>query len=665
MRLFKVWKRFRSNRAIGVRTLKRMQRCTPSILQRVERQRLHFACIGNWLWVGSQSSLCMLILWHAMSFSVLVVEKMLCSIDSLQWSVILGVWLCRRCNIHFKSCQVLSTVCYLIVCWKTSYLYGVAVWLGFQYPFFPSAQVSGGISQVDTRTQPFRNAGASCYINATLQALFGLPSVCELCDDIVNKLSKTHKASLLRADHREMDPANMVYVRQDGPLDGDVLLAITKHACDCAQSSLYPELFLQPGFWQAGVHADAHEHALLKLLDSDVSQARQFQAVLRGEYTWSLKCPHCLVSSCISQEDDRFFTALDIPTHNGQDCMRDVQSCMNHYLKEECVDAHYCWDGCHHCRQSSGRPFKCVTIDVAPPVLCLKLNYFDAHYNILSHFVHPSEEISVHDTSYTVRSVVYHQGNQNAGHYWAIVQHCCENQNSWWLYDDCVRKRVDGPAWKSSNSLPGRVYMVFYAHASSAAQDVDMSGASSSMMANTCETTRSANVYSASASIDVGDVIANRMGDETGQIKRSACVSSSNTDLAVENPVLGVPFLFEDAHVWDETASWEQQAQQNSCATGTSLGDEFLPTPIGEASVLGPHPPSIAEEISKIGEAKNSAGNDILQMLGMVPDESSDKGASEDKSVESLSDNASDDADSDAEDVFHIQDFVVFCNNCF
>eukprot|EP00973_Karenia_brevis_P064937 9018090-Karenia_brevis.AAC.1 len=78
-----------------------------------------------------------------------------------------------------------------------------------------------------------------------------------------------------------------------------------------------------------------------------------------------LKCPHCSHSWAIGLGDDRFFSALDIPTHDGKSCMRTVRSCMEHYLKEEPVDDSYRWAGCQNCGASSGRPLKYLRVTVA------------------------------------------------------------------------------------------------------------------------------------------------------------------------------------------------------------------------------------------------------------------------------------------------------------
>eukprot|EP00973_Karenia_brevis_P057590 8010326-Karenia_brevis.AAC.1 len=46
------------------------------------------------------------------------------------------------------------------------------------------------------------------------------------------------------------------------------------------------------------------------------------------------------------------FMALDIPTHDGRNCMRTVRSCVDHSLKEEPVHEFYRWAGCQNCGHS-------------------------------------------------------------------------------------------------------------------------------------------------------------------------------------------------------------------------------------------------------------------------------------------------------------------------
>ena len=82
----------------------------------------------------------------------------------------------------------------------------------------------------DTRTRRFKNAGNSCYINATLQALFAVPPVQRLYEraDLKHHLSGGCK-------------------RDDGQIDGDVSIAITYREARSASKKLvpmYPQIFL-------------------------------------------------------------------------------------------------------------------------------------------------------------------------------------------------------------------------------------------------------------------------------------------------------------------------------------------------------------------------------------------------------------------------------------
>ena len=127
---------------------------------------------------------------------------------SLQMCVIYGCWFCRRKGMHFRNewvCHFVSSLCYLAVCWQSPSLYKVAIFFGVMFPIFPPGTE-------DTRTQPFRNAGASCYINATLQAFFGLSEIRGLCADILRSMSDARRNALLRADHRCVDDAVLPHV---------------------------------------------------------------------------------------------------------------------------------------------------------------------------------------------------------------------------------------------------------------------------------------------------------------------------------------------------------------------------------------------------------------------------------------------------------------------
>ena len=82
----------------------------------------------------------------------------------------------------------------------------------------------------DTRTRRFTNAGNSCYINATLQALFAVPPVQRLYGEagLNRHLSGGCK-------------------RDDGQIDGDLSIAITYREARSAlkkSEPMFPQIFL-------------------------------------------------------------------------------------------------------------------------------------------------------------------------------------------------------------------------------------------------------------------------------------------------------------------------------------------------------------------------------------------------------------------------------------
>ena len=235
------------------------------------------------------------------------------------------------------------------------------------------------------------------------------------------------------------------------------------HAAETAKSSLLPEIFLRRCFWRAGVHQDAHEWCFLRLLDSQVSEAKQLKRLFAGRMPSFLKCPQCANSACISQEDDTIFTCLDIPTHNGERNLDTTDSGLQHFFHEEPVAEDFVWGGCSQCGARAERPLKFFKMTSKPLSLCLKLNYFDRKGNELTHHVALSELVVLDGTPYRLRSVVYHRGNQHFGHYWASVRHAVAGEESWWLYNDSIRKRMESPDCSDTHTVSeGRTYMLFY-----------------------------------------------------------------------------------------------------------------------------------------------------------------------------------------------------------
>ena len=94
----------------------------------------------------------------------------------------------------------------------------------------------------DTRTRRFTNAGNSCYINATLQALFAVPPV-----------QRLHE----KADLSRLLPGGDI--RDDGRIDGDICTATVYREARSATRKLqpmYPQDFLDRFYY--GMQADAN-----------------------------------------------------------------------------------------------------------------------------------------------------------------------------------------------------------------------------------------------------------------------------------------------------------------------------------------------------------------------------------------------------------------------
>ena len=55
-RMLQMWKHVSTKRVVGIKTLKRMQRCAPAVLRRQQRQQLHYAQFEESTIGGIQSS---------------------------------------------------------------------------------------------------------------------------------------------------------------------------------------------------------------------------------------------------------------------------------------------------------------------------------------------------------------------------------------------------------------------------------------------------------------------------------------------------------------------------------------------------------------------------------------------------------------------------------
>jgi len=318
----------------------------------------------------------------------------------------------------------------------------------------------------DTRPRPFRNEGASCYVNAILQAVYGIAAVREQCRDRFHGFHEDEKKMVERIDRRQKKSLDLPSASREGKLDGDVLLAATWHSSSVAASASYacPHLFLRTCFWQAGQHQDSHEFFFGKILDSEVCAAPQTSRLFRGVCPSTLVCPECSSRTIVSRTQDGHFTSLEIPIHNGDIELLTVQECVDDYFKSETVDKDYEWQGCLQCRARAGRPRKKLTMTVFPEILSLKLNRWSAGGCHLRHKVEASREILVETVEYILQSVVVHRGSANFGHYWAVVRHEVREDMKWYVYNDTIRKEASERDLKQPHDMcgEGQIYILLY-----------------------------------------------------------------------------------------------------------------------------------------------------------------------------------------------------------
>lgn len=332
----------------------------------------------------------------------------------------------------------------------------ILVALAFVKPIFPPA--SG-----DTRPLPFKNAGASCYISATLQALFGIEEVRADCRDLSEHCSHQLQQRLRSMDHKRQETLDLPdMMLEDGRLDGDQLLALTWLACTRLMSAslhfIFPHLFLRSCFYDGG-HADPHEF-LKGVLDGASCGAPRISVAFRGIQTTCIQCPSCSVEKIVGSLDH--FTSLEVDVHDGDAALLTLPSCLEAHFKGRPVDSSYQWRGCLACGERSGRPTTKLQLTYKPPVLCIMLKRWVEQAAYRTHNVHLPDELMLDGVTYSFSGVVVYQGDRRGkfGHYWAVVPHGVGTARKFYTYNDNRRWEASEEAWQ--NPRNGHVYLVMY-----------------------------------------------------------------------------------------------------------------------------------------------------------------------------------------------------------
>ena len=284
------------------------------------------------------------------------------------------------------------------------------------------------------RPRAFRNLGSSCYMNATLHALFGSASVRRvlrgLWDGTPDSLRMALRDIVVGADGSEaMRPRETDFSR----CSDDVRLAVIFHTClePPRAQPLIPCLLTDR--YYRGEQEDAQEFLQTAFLQNEAGDVAR---LFRGDQQYWMQCRACGHQTV--QGPTTPFTVLQLPVTSTDgfqhfDC---VQQAMDYHLSPEVMDAAYRFE-CEDCG-SAVPPARVMRVEQHPQVLALHLRRWnpvqlDAPY---SHVVVPDAHITVSGTSYALAGFACHLGNSNrCGHYTAVMRYP-DAASQWWFYDD-------------------------------------------------------------------------------------------------------------------------------------------------------------------------------------------------------------------------------------
>jgi ubiquitin C-terminal hydrolase len=316
----------------------------------------------------------------------------------------------------------------------------------------------------DDKPRPYSNVKASCYINAALQALYGVNCVRQVLSSIFDLHSARLRETLWYAATsmsneviRELDDERTTHEER---------LAVTYHASfePPIGSALTPRLFTNI-FYDSANHTqeDTSEFLARSVLDRD--RAPLLSALFRGTDAPQLVCQHCGTARPAAPER---FSSLALPLVRADGSLiLTVQDALNEYMQPELLGPDFHWRCTSRPCRASGLedvpPCKEHYVALTPEVLVLQLkrwHHVDGIAGGLLHAVTPDETLRLHSTSYTLRATVCHIGPSiQHGHYTSRV-HYPTVSGTWWYYNDALRRQARPEELRTTDSE--RAYVLFY-----------------------------------------------------------------------------------------------------------------------------------------------------------------------------------------------------------
>ena len=315
----------------------------------------------------------------------------------------------------------------------------------------------------DMSFAPYQNMGTSCYINATLHALFASPTVVQFLKGYCIQ----NAAWFLRMIQDKQRA--MTELVSSSNMAADARLAMTFAECYFladAGVSIFPQRYLESPFYMSGQQQDCVEF-FKTILSGGSTEVVDVEHVFQGSEVFYLKCPSCFHCESLSDGKAFPFTCLDLSITSQYGVCTNVQEALDYRFACTPVDSTFAWKGCPACGTTTGRPFHQQRLRDAPQTLVVQLKRFvhtGQFISKLSHNVQATTIISIEGHTYKLCSAVVHRGDAYSGHYWAMTLEQSQGTPRWYTVNDSQKLPTTLSEWAQPYDWLGfgQFYMLVY-----------------------------------------------------------------------------------------------------------------------------------------------------------------------------------------------------------
>lgn len=268
------------------------------------------------------------------------------------------------------------------------------------------------------------NIGNTCFINSSLQILFN-------CNNLVSFMleSKFENINLIKYQRTFFD-----YFNTNTETLGPVIL-LNRY------KTINNKYF-------GNSQEDSHEYLTFIIDDLYELSKNEYQDVIKKFFDISLEtritCSEC--NYCTSSKFSEKILSLSITNKST------LNECLDDFLNHEILDTWKC-DKC-----SVKNAIKQIHIIDVPTYLIIGLKRFEFNNNRFEKNISTIEilnELSIHNTNYELKGIIFHFGNQNYGHYMAAI-----NKLDKWIFIDDTNINVI--EWSNIIKLLPNAYILLF-----------------------------------------------------------------------------------------------------------------------------------------------------------------------------------------------------------